>query len=548
MKTALLVLPLLVPVMIFAGDLPATDRIDAVTVYSDRARITRMAEMEIPAGENVLHFRNLPVALDDSSVQATGKGSAGLKILGIEVRSVLAEETVNERVRDIQTQLARLGDQKSALETERAGLNERKAFLNKVRDSLAVPAKEASAAPSMQNIKPLYDFYAAEIKGLGDRDLAIGQELRELAPKEELLRQELDRMRGAGAKATKDVLVAVRADSPSRADISLAYNMRNASWIPVYDARLDTRGKTIELTYQGIVSQQTGENWDNVKLSLSTARPSVGARMPDLSPWWLRIQEIVPMPAGMPAPAMRRNNMGRDQVAMGQTYTSRATEDKEEQLMEMETAEIKTNGFSAVFEIKVPSTIPADGEPHKVTIATQKFDGNLEYVATPKLSETAYLRARLTNSTGAPILGGEVNLFRDGDFVGRSRVNFIAPGAEFDFYLGGDDGVKITRKTLLDKTSKGGLIQKKELVAKKFETTVESFKDSPVKVTILDQLPVSQDASVVVSNVQFNPAPGSIDKETGKLEWVLDLKPKEKKVITSEFSVEWPEGKNVPGL
>lgn len=544
MKTALLVLPLLVPAVLLAGDLPAADRIAAVTVYSDRARVTRTAEMEIPVGENVIHFRNLPLALDDSSVQAAGKGTAGLKILGIEIRSVLAEETVNERVRDIQDRLEQLGDQKFALETERAGLNERKAFLNKVRDSLAVPAKEAAAAPSTQNIKPLYEFYASEIKGLGDRDLAIGQELRMLVPKEELLRQELARMSGAGAKATKDVLVAVRADRPSRADISLAYNMRNASWTPVYDARLDIQTKTIELACQGIIRQQTGENWDNVKLSLSTARPSVGARMPDLSPWWLRIQEIMPVSAAMPAAPRARNELARDQL----NYAGGLEKAKEEQPAEMETAEIKTNGFSAVFEIKVPATIPADGEPHKVTIATQKFDGNLQYVATPKLSETAYLRARLTNSTGAPILGGEVNLFRDGDFVGRSRVNFIAPGAEFDFYLGGDDGVKITRKTVLDKTSKGGLIQKKENLAKKFETTVESFKDSPVKVTILDQLPVSQDASVVVSNVQFNPAPGSLDKETGKLEWVLDLKPKEKKTIISEFSVEWPEGKNVSGL
>lgn len=551
MKTVLLVLLTWVPAALFAGDIAATDKITAVTVYSDRARITRVAEVDLPAGENVIRFSGLPVALEDSSVQASGKGTSGLKILGIEVRSVLSEKTVNDRVREIQTELDQLGDQRSAWEIENADLTERKVFLNKVRDSLTVPAKEAAAAPSMQNIRPLYDFYAAELKGLGDRSLVIARELRALTPKEDLLRQELARLSGGGAKATKDVLVAVRADRPSRADISLGYNMRNASWTPVYDARLDSKSQKIELTYQGIVRQQTGENWDNVKLSLSTARPNVGARMPELSPWWLRIQEILPASASMPPAPMMRNEMSarkRDQVGAGQAFSGDLAEMKEEAPLEMETAEIKTDGFSAVFEIKVPSTIPADGESHKVTIATQVFDGKLEYVATPKLSETAYLRARLTNSTGAPILGGEVNLFRDGDFVGRSRVNFIAPAAEFDFYLGGDDGVKITRKTLLDKTSRSGLIQKKETLEKKFETTLESFKETPVKVTVLDQLPVSQDASVVVSNVQFSQQPGSLDKETGKIEWVLDLKPKEKKVITSGFTVEWPEGKNVQGL
>jgi len=549
MKTVLLVLLTWIPAALFAGDIAAADRIAAVTVYSDRARITRVAEVELPAGENIVRFSGLPVALEDSSVQASGKGTAGLKILGIEVRSVLAEQTVNERVREIQTQLDQLGDQRSAWEIENADLTERKVFLNKVRDSLTVPAKEAAAAPSMQNIRPLYDFYTAELKDLGDRSLVIARELRALTPKEDLLRQELARLSGGGAKATKDVLVAVRAEHPSRADISLGYNMRNASWTPVYDARLDSKSQKIELTYQGIVRQQTGENWDNVKLSLSTARPNVGARMPELSPWWLRIQEILPASASMPPAPMMRNEMSaRDQLGASQAFSGARAKREEDAPLEMETAEIKTDGFSAVFEIKVPATIPADGESHKVTIATQVFDGKLEYVATPKLSETAYLRARLTNSTGAPILGGEVNLFRDGDFVGRSRANFIAPAAEFDFYLGGDDGVKITRKTLLDKTSRSGLIQKKETLEKKFETTLESFKETPVKVTVLDQLPVSQDASVVVSNVQFSQQPGSLDKETGKLEWVLDLKPKEKKVITSGFTVEWPEGKNVQGL
>ncbi len=549
MKTVLLVLLAWVPAALFAGDIAASDRITAVTVYSDRARITRVAEVELPAGENIVRFSGLPVALEDSSVQASGKGTAGLKILGIEVRNVLSEQTVNDRVREIQTQLDQLGDQRSALEIENADLNERKVFLNKVRDSLVVPAKEAAAAPSMQNVKPLYDFYAAELKSLGDRALAIARELRALAPKEDLLRQELARLSGGGAKATKDVLVAVRAERPSRADISLGYNMRNASWTPVYDARLDSKSQKIELTCQGIVRQQTGENWDNVKLSLSTARPNVGARMPELTPWWLRIQEMLPVSASMPAAPMRRNEMSaRDQLSASRAFSDADAKMKEEAPLEMETAEIKTDGFSAVFEIKVPATIPADGEPHKVTITTQVFDGKLEYVATPKLSETAYLRARLTNSTGAPILGGEVNLFRDGDFVGRSRVNFIAPSAEFDFYLGGDDGVKITRKTLLDKASRSGLIQKKETLEKKFETTLESFKETPVKVTVLDQLPVSQDASVVVSNVQFSQQPGSLDKETGKAEWVLDLKPKEKKVLTSGFTVEWPEGKTVQGL
>jgi len=487
-----------------------------------------------------VRLAGLPADLDPSSVQAGGTGT-GVKILGLEIRDVFFDQTVNPRVRELEAQLQALQDQEATLVAKKADLQERRTFLNKVRDGLAQPGAEegkGASSASLEKVKPLYEFYGAETVAISEATQANAVAIREIGPKKQVVVDELNRLRSGGGKTEKQVLVAVKASSPAKATLSLGYNMSGASWQPLYDARVNTQTGAIELAYYGNVRQQTGENWDNVKLSLSTARPSVGARMPELEPWWLNF--IRPMAVS------KRNTFGYSAGA-----DADAAKDKEEMVvaaapapMEYEQAEIESSGVSVVFEIKIPATIPSDGEEHRVAIATQKFDGKIEYVTTPKLADVAFLKTRLTNSSGAPILGGKVNVFRDGDFIGDSHVNFIAPGEDFDFYLGTDDNVKVTRKTLVDRAAENGLFQKRKGITRKYETTLENFKNQPVKVTVLDQLPVAQDASITVRDVKFSDTPVQ-DKDTGKLTWTFDLAPKQKKQITEEFTVDWPSEKDV---
>lgn len=542
-KTALPLAALLWAGHLSAAPIDASSQISAVTVYADRARVTRTAEVALPEGESVVRLGGLPEDLDPSSVQAGGTGT-GVKILGLEIRDVFFDQAVNPKVRELEAQLQALQDQEATLVAQNADLKERRSFLNKVRDGLAQPGAEegkGASASSLEKVKPLYEFYGAESVAISEATQANAIAIRELAPKKQVIVDELNRLRSGGGKTEKQVLVAVRASSPAKATLSLGYNMNGASWQPLYDARVNTQTGAVELACYGNVRQQTGENWDNVKLSLSTARPSVGAGMPELEPWWLNF--VRPMPA-----SAARNTFGYSAGADAEVAKA-----KEEMVvtgaaapapMEYEQAQIESSGVSVVFEIKIPATIPSDGEEHRVAIATQKFDGKIEYVTTPKLADVAFIRTRLTNSSGAPILGGKVNVFRDGDFIGESHVKFIAPGADFDFYLGADDNVKVTRKTLVDRAAENGLFQKRKGVTRKYETTVENFKSLPVKVTMLDQLPVAQDASITVRDVKFSDTPTQ-EKDTGKLTWTFDLAPKQKKQITEEFTVDWPSDKDV---
>ncbi|MFV0415732.1 MAG: mucoidy inhibitor MuiA family protein [Chthoniobacterales bacterium] len=540
-----------------AATLDADSEIRRVTVYTDRARITREATVDLPAGEASVRFTRLPANLDESSVQAAGSGSAAFKILGIEIHNKFTAELINERVRELQAQLVVLNDEAKLLNEQKRNIGERKNFLNKIRDDLfarplQVPeGTEPTAALSVDSVRSLYDFYGKELEQLARQDIVFDVGIRDLEPRRKVIQQELNQLSGQRSRSEKEVVVMIQTQGPVKADLSVSYNMHGASWLPNYDARVDTKTGEIELASSGMIRQQTGEEWKNVELTLSTARPGIGARMPELTPWWLSIlrpvarNEKAKNAYSDEASTRARDNMLRGQVQLGEEQLQVAAAPVDADAAK---AVVDNSGFSAVFQIKLPTSIPSDGEAHKVPITTETFKTDLQYVATPKLSKFAYLKARLKNTSGAPLLGGQVNLFRDGDFVGKSSLNFIADNAEFDFFLGIDDSVKITRKILLKKSGKTGLISKQNESIRKFETKIENFKTSEIKITLYGQIPISQDESIKVSNIEFSRKPSKENKETGELEWEFVLKPGTKAELTESFQVTWPFDKLIDGL
>jgi uncharacterized protein (TIGR02231 family) len=541
-------------------DLAVNSRISDVTVYLDRARVTRAAEVELPAGESLIRFTGLPATLDDSSVQASGESSSKVTIQGIEIRNKFSERTVNEAVLKLQEEIQKLDDEFRKLDDETRDINDRRAFLQQLRDGVSrdMGKSEKGSPMTAAQIKALFDLYGTELKALTERTRAIDLERRDLQPKRAKLQNELNRLVSCQPTVQREVLVSVRSAAASTAKLKVSYVMPGATWQPIYDARARVDASRIELGYYAQIRQRTGEDWRDVKLSLSTARPSLGARMPELNPWWLLVSPpATPMAAAVSGfadfrrdqkqkAALMRNEVASRRMAEGlEAYDElreRESNDKGDKPLEMDTAALDTRGTSAVFQVKIPANIPSDGEPHKTMIATGEFKGKLDYVTTPKLVGSAFLKARLVNEGDAPILGGPVNLFLEDDFIGQSYVNYIAPTAEFDFYLGVDDGIKVTRKQTVDRTETSGIFSKQDVSIRKFEIEVANYKKTPQTVTVYDQIPVSQNEQIKVTGVKYSDNPKTVEKESGKVTWELALKPGEKRKITLEFAVERPAG------
>jgi uncharacterized protein (TIGR02231 family) len=552
-----------------ASSIPATSSITAATVYADRAVVTRSARVDLPAGESELTFPDLPYRIMENSVQVSGRGTTAT-ILDVVARTTYIELTADPRLKTIEDELAALKREDRTLEDKLAIAGQQQALIAKIENSVTQPAPKdtASARPSFDDWQKLLAFSSENATRTAAERQSLEQQREELARKITATQARLDQIggRGAGHRATKTVTVRVAAAKAGPLDLLLDYAVPGAAWAPDYTARLHSDKREIELTYFGLVINATGEDWNNVALTLSTARPNLGAGAPEPQPWILEAlrQEIENKSSGFsllrskkpkrpePSSTVLGPDSGLSGSALGMDGAVSEVADTTISL-----ATLDTSVSSASFVIPVKTTILSDGTLQKVGISTATLAANLQYQATPGQLETAFLSASMTNTTDFPLLGGAVGTFLDNTFVATGQLKTVMPGEKFSLDLGADESVAIKRKLVKRFTEDTGLTSKSKRITYEFLLTVTNHKRTAERLVLKDVLPVSRDEKIVVKllapaekEVGTKDKPGRevTREEDGKLFWRLDLKPGEKREIPLKFSIEHPADLSVTGL
>lgn len=537
-----------------AADIKSDHRIAEVTVYPDRAVVTRHASVQLAEGEHQVFFENLPIGLDENSVRAGGSGS-GWKILGVELRRDYREPAQSAETFKLRDLIKAAEEKKQDLTDEEGDLKQKRDLLNKLsREASAsgnVEKDKDRPAISVADIQKLVDYYGGEQNKISLRLRAIERSRRALDKDLEKLHADLAKLENPGNPQNRRVAVTVQADAATTASIDVSYMLFNAGWTPQYDVHAKGESTKITLTSYGIVRQRTGENWNDAKIVLSTARPQLGTSVPDLDPWILQI--LQPMPAAAPMVAngaVRLEKSANRKMVNELRSNSFATEEQSDKLQSVQLIQsaVETRGFSAVFKVPGTTTIPSDGEPHRCTISRQEMDSQREYTATPKLMPGAFVKAKVKNANPAPLLPGALNVFMENDFIGGSALSLVGPEGVFDIFLGKDDGIKVQRKDKVRKEETSGLVNKTRLVKIGYTIEVENLKKTGESITVKDQIPVAQQAQIKVRTTSLNPKPAKENKETGEITWELKLQPREKKVLEVEFEVEAPIDTPIGGI
>src|SRR5262249_33494424 len=222
-----------------------------------------------------------------------------------------------------------------------------------------------------------------------------------------------------------EVKVFVNAGAALEAELSIRYQIGGASWVPFYDARLTTgskaQGPKLQLVRRASIQQRTGENWDEVVLALSTARPGAGTAAPELQPTTIDYEPDAPPPRPAPVAGAPRSWPGEVTVATG----GRAEGEEEakprlkaapepQQQAEERFAKVETQAFQAVYAIAGRVSVSATGEAKRVQIDEAQLDPALAVRTVPKRDQKAFLYAKVTMARGTPILHGPVYLLRYG--------------------------------------------------------------------------------------------------------------------------------------
>ena len=169
-------------------------------------------------------------------------------------------------------------------------------------------------------------------------------------------------------------------------------------------------------------------------------------------------------------------------------------------------AELQEGALAVAWRLARPTAVPADGTPHRTTVATATLDARLDHVVAPAVDPAAHLRATVVNTGGHALLAGPLSAFVDGDFVGSTHIDTTAPGAELELYLGVDDRVAVERE-LMERTPHRALLGGKISAVERWRIEVHNGRPAPVRLVVRERVPVSRHPDVQVVDVDVKPEP-----------------------------------------
>ncbi|MFD1259318.1 mucoidy inhibitor MuiA family protein [Entomomonas asaccharolytica] len=515
--------------------------IKEVTVYNDRAAITRYAEVQLVAGEHELIFENLPVRLDDASLQVDAKATSATTILDVVTKQQLLISNANERLQQIEKQIETLQEQLAKLDDRENIIKSQYDFIKQMQNS-AVGATDKANRPSMQQIQQIMELANNNLTQLTAEQRQLTTDKEQLQKQLQVLQNDRYPLQREVNTQVKNVAVRVSLAQSATVKIALTYVTLGASWYPIYDARFNSKQQNLSLNYSANVAQQTGEDWRNVKLTLSTARPALGGNAPLLMEW--KLEEYS---AKFDSDARARAK-GRIQMVLEPEQSVSAKMDKVVSYKPalVPVANVEMSATSTAFTITEPTSLITGGDQQKVTInSIPELSTNLVYQIVPRLQQVAYLQADTKNSSTYPLLAGQLNIFMDGRFIATGQLKTAMPNEQFKIDLGADEAIKVTYKQLKRFTEKTGFTNSGERITYNYLITVQNNKNKEVKLDIKDHIPISQNEKIKVK--LLSPKNISPDKE-GKLNWQITLKPMEKQEIPVNFTIDYPVDTKVIGL
>lgn len=557
LKRLLVTLPFTIAALpAFAADVQTDSRITAVTVYADRAAVTRTASVELPAGASTVVLTGLPESLFPDSLRAEGETQGDVVLGAIENKIVSSAELAAPRERELNDKLQGLNDQRALLAADQQALQSKQQFLTTLTQQGSLRARENIAAI---DLKPEQWSGAAETvgKNLADTLRALAGkavELRQIDEQVAAVQTELSHLQ-TGARNAYQVKVPLESHGVTRLTLRITYQVPNAFWAPIYDARLDTSNGKLALTQFGNVRQQTGEDWSDVKLTLSTAQPARNATLPPLYPMWVslydpRVEGRMARRAEMEMDSARSNMVGMaDAPAAVMAMEAPAPAPVMKQAT-FQTATLNAGGYVSEYVIPGTADILADGTGKKVMIGNLEVSSKLVAKIKPLVDQQAYLVALTKLGGETPLLPGRANLFRDGAFIGTSDLAMLRPGEETDIGFGIDDQMVVKYNVIKDEAGEDGVISRDSTRTRITVTEVQNLHKTPVTVAVLQTIPSSQNENI---KVQVLPETRTgydkdVDHITGQLRWNFTLQPQQKDEVRLGWSLSWPKGQSLTGL
>jgi uncharacterized protein (TIGR02231 family) len=506
--------------------------VKAVTVFLNRAQVLAEARTSLPSGTTEIALTNIPAALDASSISVHGAGN--FTLLGVRFDYDYLRQNIKPK--DLRTAEDSLEFYQNLARTLNDQIDVYHKEENMVLANQSIGGQKGVVPEDLEDVA---DFFRSRLFAIKANILKNENRLKRVNEAVTRFTNLVNNFSNRNSRSNGRILVTVSAEFPVNAQFKISYVVFNAGWQPAYDLRATNTKNPVTFYYKANVYQNTGVNWKNVKLTLATTNPAIGATKPELQPWYLNLVDARKNAAEKPR-ALYKTSMAEGAAIAKETDESFAPAQTTADYVQVSESALAVN-----FELKMPFTIPADGKTHQVEIQQYDVPSTFTYTAVPKLAPEAFLTAQLTGWDELNILPGEANVFLEGTYTGKTYLNPQATGDTLLVSLGRDKKIVLTREKVKEYKSKsflGG--NRKE--TRGFLISIRNTKDQPITLTLEDQIPVSNNSQIEVELLEDSG--GQLDKTTGKITWNLQLAANETKKIPLKFSVKYPKNQQMPGL
>ncbi len=622
MKKTILSLSIIALSIAISAETPKeiSSEIKNVTIYLQGAQITREAIAQIPKGKSTLIIQGLSAKITPSSIQVSATND--VMIISVTHNIDYLNKVLTDKT------LTNLYKKQRSLTDSIKVLNNLKAVY--AQEKTMILSNSSIAGDNGVNINELEQaaiFFRKRLTEIETTTHNLDNTIFDLKSALYMISKQLLELNSKIDLPTSQVKVVVSSETDTKSQLKLDYFIPDASWVPAYDIRISETDKPLDFFYKAKVTQNTDENWENVKLTLSTGNPSLGNNKPELTAYYLTFDNYyktyssnlvaenqplkgvvsgkitdavtgepligttvlvkgtnkgvvadvngnysIELPQGsntlifsfigyksqevIANSATLNISMNEDQVALeevvvvgygvsgdaSQSLSGRVAGVNVVRKKEQIPIAIEKRQLTTEFQIDIPYSIPSDNQPYDVNMVEYEIDAFYEYYAVPKLSNNAFLIAKVPNWINYNLLNGTTYIFFKGIYQGESYIDLDTASDTLSISVGRDKDLIISRDIQKDFVSKSisGASKKEQ---KAWTISIKNNKSIPVNISIEDQYPVSKVDDIKVDLIEYTGA--RREESTGKLTWDLSLKPAEKKSLDLRYSVRYPTSRSV---
>jgi uncharacterized protein (TIGR02231 family) len=529
--------------------------IKEVTVYLSGAKLNSEASVSLKMGNNDIIFENLPTDFNPTSLQVRLKGTAELLSAKFQRRYPEAPKE-NPKALIIRDSMVILGDFLSEIANERAVLTGEESLIATSQNKVGT-AQSTQISMTVAELSNLAAYYQSRMLAIKKR----GQELvileRNTRLKLTQLQVKLSELAPNQGKQSGEITMRIYAPTAQTIDINCLYFARNAAWRPMYDLRSEGIDKPLTLVYKAGIQQNTGIDWSNVKLHLSTVNPNFDNSRPIMSAQYVdfyvqKLYDEMPNADNQDLDPMRSNFFQLKQLdSSGKPIKSEKLKTEELDFKDTQKNDIRENGniLNLAFDVPINQTIPTGGEEYIIKVEENALKNVVyEYHSVPKLDPSVFLMAKVTDYGQYNLMPAYASIFFEDTYIGQSFIDPKTVADTLALSLGRDENIAIKRAKPIDIKSEKKIIgnTKKEVIT--YEITIKNNKRVAISIEIFDQIPISRQKDIEI-DVDKNELSGAdYNKDFGKLSWRIKIEPNTSKRLRFGYSIKYPKDKVVTTL